>query len=139
MKRTVIASLVLAFAAIPASAQRAVSLTWTASSSAAGSPSLAYNIYRASTCGGPFAKLNASPLAATAYLDAALLPGSYCYQVTSVLNGSESSPSNQAAALIPSASLPQQAGCQHRGSLFAWLRCTSAIAHTQPKRGKPPH
>jgi len=137
MNRIAIALLVVAFAGTPASAQHSVNLTWTASSDAAENSSLAYNIYRASTCGGPFAKLNASPLAATAYLDAAVLPGSYCYQVTSVLNGAESAPSNQAAALIPGASLPQQTGCQHRGSLLAWLRCASAIAHAQPKEGTP--
>ena len=110
-----------------------MNLAWIASSDAAGNPSLAYNIYRASTCGGTFTKLNSSPLPATAYLDAAVQPGSYCYQVTSVLNGAESAPSNQAAALIPGASLPQQTGCQRRGSLLAWLRCASAIAHAQPK------
>lgn len=138
MNRTALALLFLAFAAIPASAQHPVNLTWTASSDAAENPSLEYNIYRASTCGGTYTKLNTTPLAATAYLDAAVLPGSYCYQVTSVLNGVESAPSNQAAVLIPGASLPQQTGCQHRGSLLAWLRCASAIAHDQPKAGKPP-
>jgi hypothetical protein len=139
MNRAAVALLVLAFAATPASAQHSVNLTWTASSDAAENPSLAYNIYRASTCIGPFTKLNVSPLAATAYLDAAVLSGSYCYQVTSVLRGVESAASNQAAALIPGESLPQQMGCQHRGSLLAWLRCASSIAHAQPKAGKPPH
>ena len=136
MNRIAVAILISAFAAIPASAQHTVNLTWTASSDATGNPSLAYNIYRASTCGSTFTKLNASPLAATAYLDAAVQPGSYCYQVTSVLSGAESAPSNQAAALIPGASLPQQTGCQHRGSLLSWLRCAGAIAHAQPKAGK---
>ena len=125
-------------AAIPAPAQHSVSLTWTASVDAASNPSLAYNVYRASTCGGAFSKLNASPLAATTYLDAAVLPGSYCYQVTSVLNGTEGSPSNQAAVLIPGALLPQQTGCPHRGNLLAWVRCAAAVAHSQPKAGKSP-
>ena len=79
MLRAAIALLVLTFATIPVSAQHSVNLTWTASSDAADNPSLAYNIYRASTCGGTFTKLNASPLAATAYLDAAVQAGSYCY------------------------------------------------------------
>lgn len=139
MKHNAIAFLSLLFAAAPASAQHAVNLTWTASTDAADNPSLAYNIYRASTCGGTFTKLNASPLAATAYFDAAVLPGSHCYQITSVLNGTEGDPSNQAAALIPTAFLPQQTGCQHRGSLLSWRRCASAIAHAQPKAGKPQH
>jgi hypothetical protein len=138
MTRIAIALLILAFAVALARAQHAVNLTWTASSDAAGNPSLAYNIYRASTCGGTFIKLNSAPRAATAYLDAAVLPGSYCYQVTSVLNGLESDPSNQSAVLIAGAALPQQTGCPHRGSLLAWLRCASAIAHAQPKAGKTP-
>jgi len=125
------ALLAVAIAAPPAPAQHTVSLTWTASTDAAANPSLAYNVYRATTCGGAFAKVNASPVAATNYSDSAVLPGSYCYQVTSVLSGAEGSPSNQAAALIPS-SLQQQTRCVHRGKLLDWLHCVSASP--QPAR-----
>ena len=128
----------IALASAPARAQHSVSLTWTASTDAAANPSLAYNVYRSPTCTGAFAKLNASPLGATSYLDTAVLPGaSYCYQVTSVLSGAESAPSNQAAVLIPSPPREQQSGCAHRGNLVTWLRCVAAIQHAQPKRGKP--
>jgi hypothetical protein len=131
-------AIAIALGSAPARAQHSVSLTWTASTDAATNPSLAYNIYRSPICTGTFAKLNASPLGATSYLDAAVLPGaSYCYQVTSVLSGAEGSPSNQAAVLIPSPPREQQSGCPHRGNLVTWLRCVAALQHAQPKRGKP--
>jgi hypothetical protein len=130
-------AIVVAFATVPARAQHSVSLSWTASTDAAANPSLAYNVYRSPTCNGAFAKLNASPLAATNYLDTAVLPGAYCYQVTSVLSGAEGAPSNQAAVLIPPPARPQQSGCAHRGDLITWLRCVASVQHGQPKRGKP--
>ncbi len=131
-------AIAIAMAASLARAQHSVSRTWTASTDAAANPSLAYNVYRSPICTGAFAKLNASPLAATNYLDAAVLPGaSYFYQVTYVLSGSEGPPSNQAAAVIPSQALEEKSGCTHRGSLAAWLRCVAAIQHAQPKKAKP--
>jgi hypothetical protein len=134
--------LALAFVALatpPARAQHAVSITWTASTDAAANPSLAYNVYRSTTCAGAFAKLNASPVSATSYADAAVLPGaSYCYQVTSILGGAEGSPSNQTAVVMPSAALQQQSGCPRRGTLITWLRCVAALQNAQPKRGKSP-
>lgn len=128
-----LALLALTIAALPARAQHTVSLTWTTSTDAAANPSLAYNVYRSLTCTGAFAKLNASPVAATNYSDAAVLPGSYCYQVTA-LSGAESAPSNQATALIP-APLQQQNRCAHRGKLLDWLRCVAASPQA-PKKAK---
>jgi hypothetical protein len=137
-KTLTLLAIAVVLASAPARAQHSVSLTWTASSDAAANPSLAYNVYRSPTCTGAFARLNASPLGATSYLDAAVLPGaSYCYQVTSVLSGAEGSPSNQAAVLIPSPTRGQQSGCAHRGNLVTWLRCVAAVQHAQPKKGKP--
>ena len=131
-------AIAIGLATPPARAQHSVSVMWTASTDAAANPSLAYNVYRSPICTGAFAKLNASPLGATSYLDTAVLPGaSYCYQVTSVLSGAESAPSNQAAVLIPSPPREQQSGCAHRGNLVTWLRCVAALQHAQPKRGKP--
>ena len=129
--------LAMTLAAPAARAQHSVTLNWTASTDAAANPSLTYNVYRSPTCTGAFAKRNASPVAATSYVESDVLPGSYCYQVTSVLSGSEGSPSNQAAVLIPATTLPQQSACAHRGSLAAWLRCVASVQHSQPKRGKP--
>ncbi len=129
--------LAVTLATSAARAQHSVILNWTASTDAAANPSLTYNVYRSPTCTGTFAKRNASPISATSYVESGVLPGSYCYQVTSVLSGSEGAPSNQAAVLIPASTLPQQSACTHRGSLAAWLRCVASVQHSQPKRGKP--
>jgi hypothetical protein len=75
-------------------------LSWVASVNAASNPSLTYNVYRASPCSGAFVKINAAPVATTVYLDTQPAPGSYCYEVTAMLSGSESGPSNVAAATI---------------------------------------
>lgn len=116
--------------ATPALSQRSVRITWQASSDAAANPSLTYNVYRAATCAGQFSKLNASGLPATSYLDTAVAVGAaYCYQVTAVLNGLESAPSNQVVAVIPPPS-DRQATCEHRGPLIGWIRCVGA----RPKR-----
>lgn len=92
MKRIAIAlALGMALNARPAFSQRTVEIAWQASPSAAGNPSLTYNVYRASTCAGQFSKVNASAVAATTYLDTTVAVGAtYCYQVTAVLNGLES-------------------------------------------------
>jgi hypothetical protein len=77
-----------------------VALSWTASTDAAANPSLSYSIYRATpSCSSTFTKINQN-ISATSYIDAAMQPGSYCYQVTALLNGAESLPSNQAPAVI---------------------------------------
>jgi hypothetical protein len=85
-----------------ASAQaHSVSLTWTASTDAG----VSYNVYRlsgacpASGASG-FTKITGTPVSTTAYTDATLAPGSYCYYATAVLNGAESVPSNLASAVI---------------------------------------
>ena len=128
--------LAIALASTPARAQNSVNLTWTASADAAANPSLAYNVYRSPICTGAFVKMNASPVAATGYLDSGVLPGSYCYQVNSVLSGVEGSASNQAAVLIPGQTLTQQLACRHRGNIIGWLRCVASVQHAQPRKGK---
>jgi fibronectin type 3 domain-containing protein len=131
MKRIAIAlALGMALNATPAFSQRTVEIAWQASPSAAGNPSLTYNVYRASTCAGQFSKVNASAVAATTYLDTTVAAGAtYCYQVTAVLNGLESVPSNQAVAAVPPPS-NRQSTCEHRGALIGWIRCLGA----RPKR-----
>jgi hypothetical protein len=132
---------VVAFAlgAAPARAQHSVSLTWTASTSAAGNPSLTYNVYRASGCSGTFALLNSTPISATSFLDVAAPPGTYCYQATAVLSGVESTPSNQASAVVPAAvavtvTPGPQTTCAHRGPLIDWIRCVGSRPRAQPKK-----
>jgi hypothetical protein len=121
-------------AARPVHAQHSVSLAWTASTSAAGNPSLTYNVYRSSGCSGTFALLNSAPISATTFLDAAVPPGTYCYEATAVLAGLESTPSSEASAVVPAAiviTVPSASsgGCSHRGPLIGWIRCIGARPH----------
>ena len=79
----------------------AVSLKWNASADAASN----YNVYRLSgacpTSGTTgFTKITATAVSGTAYSDSGVAAGTYCYYVTSVLNGAESMPSNLALAVI---------------------------------------
>ena len=124
MKRIALAlTLVFALGAIPTRAQNGVRVSWTASSDAGGNPSLTYNVYRAGSCLGQLAKLNSAPVAGTSYLDKNVATGAvYCYQVTAVLNGIESVPSNQVIAALPSPA-NRQSVCRHRGALIGWIRC----------------
>jgi hypothetical protein len=121
-------------AACPAEAQHNVSLTWMASPDAASNPSLTYNVYRAPGCAGAFSKRNVIPVSTTTYLDASVPPGSYCYQVTSVLSGTEGPPSNQVAVPIGPPSLPQQMGCSRHGNLITWRRCVRSASEAHPKK-----
>ena len=146
--KTAIPILALALVAPAAHAQtQSAYLAWTASSDAATNPSLAYNVYRAASCSGTFAQINAAPIVTTNYLDNHPPAGSYCYRVTAVLNGTESVPSNTAAATIlplqrpanqttssPPASAQQ--GCSHAGSFLKWIRCVAA--RPRPKTKRPP-
>jgi hypothetical protein len=78
--------------------QHYVSISWDPSSSQV----IGYNIYRGTRSGGPYAKLNSSPLADTIYTDDSVQPGlTYYYVATSVdLNSVESAYSNQSTVLI---------------------------------------
>lgn len=134
-----VAALTLAFGlvAAPAHGQHSVTLAWTASTSAAGNPSLTYNVYRSSGCSGTFALVNTAPIGATSFLDLAVPPGTYCYQTTAVLAGLESTPSNEASAVVPAViviAVPPgpSSGCSHRGPLIGWIRCIGSRPH--PKK-----
>ncbi len=131
MKRIALGlTLVFALGAVPTRAQNGIRVNWTASSDAAGNPSLTYNVYRAGSCLGQLAKLNSAPLTGTSYLDKNLATGAvYCYQVTAVLNGIESIPSTQVIAAVPPPA-NRQSVCRHRGALIGWIRCQIA----EPKK-----
>ena len=75
-----------------------VTLNWVAVSSAVG-----YNIYRSTTSGGPYTRLNSSVVSAITYTDGTVQAGqTYFYVATSVdVNGNESAYSGQATAVIP--------------------------------------
>lgn len=76
-------------------------LSWTASTS----PNLAgYNVYRATTSGGTYTKLNASVVAGTTFTDGTCQAGqTYYYAATSVdTSGNESAPSSPPVqAVVP--------------------------------------
>jgi len=84
----------------PPPPSHSVTLSWVASTT----PSVSYNVYRSTTSGGPYSlKVNASPIAGLSYVNTAVVAGqTYYYVVTAVDGGgTESVPSNQAAAVIP--------------------------------------
>ena len=68
-----------------------------------GSPAVGYFIYRGTTSGGPYARMNSAADANTTYTDSAVVAGqSYYYVVTAVdSNSVESSYSNEVSATIP--------------------------------------
>lgn len=76
-----------------------VTLTWTASASVV----VGYNLYRGSTSGGPYTKINSTIDANTTFVDTAVLSGqTYYYVATAVdANNAESPYSNETTALIP--------------------------------------
>jgi hypothetical protein len=80
-------------------ASHLISLAWRPSSS----PVIGYNIYRGTQSGGPYSRLNSSPISTDTYDDDGVQSGlTYFYVLRSVsFNSIESSASNQAAATVP--------------------------------------
>jgi len=76
-----------------------VDLSWNASAS----PVAGYNVYRSTTSGGPYMKLNSSLIPGTTYTDFGVQHGYTYYYVTTAVNsqGRESAFSNQASATVP--------------------------------------
>ena len=76
-----------------------VSLSWTASTSVVSG----YNIYRSTTSGTGYAKVNGSLVGAVNYTDSSVANGTTYYYVTTAVDssGNESSDSNEAVAVIP--------------------------------------
>ena len=76
-----------------------VGLSWSPGSSNVSG----YNVYRGSQSGGPYAKINSAPTAATSYGDGAVNSGQTYFYVTTALDssGAESSNSNEVQAVIP--------------------------------------
>lgn len=147
----ILAAVALLFAPTASAQSHSTYLRWAPSASAFGNPSLTYNVYRASSCSGTFAKINAAPVTATVYLDNQPPAGNYCYEVTAELNGRESGPSNFATATIlplklisrapvnstsPPASA--KAACSHAGDLVNWIRCVAAKARAKVAPPLPP-
>jgi hypothetical protein len=79
--------------------QHTVGLTWSPSSSAVAG----YNVYRGTTTGGPYTKINGSAIVTTSYSDTTVASGKTYFYVTSAVNSSsiESAKSNEAKAVVP--------------------------------------
>ena len=82
-----------------AAPQHHVDLSWSASASTVSG----YNIYRSTTSGGGYAKLNSSLNVGTGYTDNSVVAGSTYFYVTTAVDssGTESSYSNQVQTIIP--------------------------------------
>jgi fibronectin type 3 domain-containing protein len=80
-------------------ASHSVSLTWDPSTSQVNG----YNVYRSSTTGGPYAKVNAGLNAGTSYTDGTVASAHTYFYVTTAVNssGQESSYSNQVQVSVP--------------------------------------
>jgi hypothetical protein len=76
-----------------------VSLSWTASTSAA----IGYNVYSSTVSGGPYARLTSPPVAATSYTDSSVQQGQTYYYVVTAVNSQneESGYSGQVSAAVP--------------------------------------
>lgn len=77
-----------------------VSIAWTASTSSV----TGYNVYRSSTSGGPYAKLNSNLISGTSFTDNNVQAGNTYFYVTTAVDGSnvESFYSNEAQTIVPS-------------------------------------
>jgi hypothetical protein len=82
-----------------ASASSGVQLNWQASTSSVSG----YNVYRGTTNGGPYSKLNGGLITALTYTDSSVTASTTYYYVTTAVNsaGEESGYSNQASAQVP--------------------------------------
>lgn len=83
-----------------------VDLTWAAGTiknPAAGQTIVGYNVYRGTVSGGPYTKLNSSPVAGQTYTDSAVTAGQTLYYVCATVDnlGDVSAYSNQASATVP--------------------------------------
>ena len=80
--------------------QHSVDLTWDPS----GSVVVGYNVYRGTTSGGPYTKINSVLDGSTAYTDDTVQGGQTYYYVTTAVDstGGESIYSNEAQAIVPS-------------------------------------
>lgn len=90
-------------AGLAQAASHAVTLSWQDTLNPTGAGTT-YSVYRSTgLCSGTptFSKV-ASAVTTMTYEDTTVTPGNYCYEVTAVLNGMESAPSNTAAAAVPS-------------------------------------
>lgn len=80
--------------------QHSVDLSWNPSTS---HDVIGYNVYRGTTSGGPYQRINSALDASTVYTDTSVIDGDTYYYVTTAVdsNHQESVNSNEAQAIIP--------------------------------------
>lgn len=85
---------------VPERPPHSVTLTWTPTTSVAVT---GYNIYRSSSKGGPYRKINSAEVAGTSYVDSDVLAGQTYYYVVTAVNQrkAESRYSAEAHAKVP--------------------------------------
>ena len=91
----------LPWRALYAQSVHEITVSWVAPSPVGGSGTIAgYNVYRSTTSGGPYTKLNTSTINATSFEDTTGAAGTTYYYVATTIdsNGFESSDSIQASA-----------------------------------------
>ncbi|PYU29753.1 MAG: hypothetical protein DMG31_16265 [Acidobacteria bacterium] len=74
-------------------------LSWDPSPSAV----VGYNVYRGTQSGGPYTKLNSSPVAVTRYTDSTVQPGQTYFYIVKAVNSKnvQSVPSGEVSAAVP--------------------------------------
>ncbi len=91
----------IALAGTGAAQSHSVNLNWTASTSSV----TGYNVYSSRVSGGPYVKLNPSPMPATSYIDKTVQAGLIYYYVTTAVgsgsSASESGFSAEVSAVVP--------------------------------------
>jgi Abnormal spindle-like microcephaly-assoc'd, ASPM-SPD-2-Hydin len=105
-----------------ATAQHSVDLSWNASTS---QDVIGYYVYRGTTSGGPYQKINSALDAGTTYTDVSVSDGGTYYYVATSVNSSyqESAYSNEAQAIIPA----DDAGIRRHGRSPAFSRKISSL------------
>jgi fibronectin type 3 domain-containing protein len=104
-----------ALSASPGNTQ--VSLTWSASSGAAG-----YHVKRATTSGGPYTQVGAPT--ATSYIDTSLTNGTTYYYVVSAVYSSAESPDSAQVSATPVAPAPHVGTCNGLAAPGQWQEIT---------------
>ena len=103
-----------------------MSLSWISSTSAVAG----YNVYRSEVSGGPYSRLDSSPVAADSYTDSSVEAGlTYYYVVTSITSSGSESADSTRRPRPPSPLLNAPSECARRKGVGA---VGSAIASSGP-------
>ncbi len=98
-----------------------IDLTWQAAVDANDNPVAGYNLYRSTTPGGTYSKVNTALITGTAYTDASLQSGAIFYYVVRSVDtdGDESASSEERGVTVGSRTLGAKAGPPRVGEATA--------------------